>query len=101
MSTAPRSALGVLLCLLPLHLVVEVEARALACWLSGVGMWLGRGSDIRYAQICAWQVQLDPVCEMDQDKMKSRIVLGTPFKVEILLCKRWLSILPMTVQSEG
>jgi hypothetical protein len=52
-SSAPTAALDIPLDHQPLHLVADTEAKALACRLCGIGMWLGRRSDIGHGQILA------------------------------------------------
>jgi hypothetical protein len=42
-----------------------------------------------------------PCFKMGQDKMNPRVVLWASFKVEIPLCKHWLSAWPMALYSGG
>lgn len=54
-------------------LTVEAEARtSSACRLSGVFMWLGKGSNIGHVLL----IESDPVFEMDQDNMIQAVARG-------------------------
>jgi hypothetical protein len=95
--TASVAAIEGLLGLLPLYFVVQAEARALACRLSGIGVWLGKGLNIQQFWIHAQLMELDPAFQMGQDKMKPKIALGAPFKVQNPLHDHGLSTWPMTL----
>jgi hypothetical protein len=56
-----RAHMTVLEFVLGRHLLVEAEARASSCRLSGMGLWLGRGLDVGHAQVCIQLMELDPI----------------------------------------
>jgi hypothetical protein len=73
--TAPMTTQEVLPGLLALHLLAE--AGSSACRFSGVGVWLGRGSDLGCAWIHTRLTELDRVFQRGQDKTKPKTILGT------------------------
>jgi hypothetical protein len=56
-----RACMTPLKVVLLLNLIMEAEARASTCRLSGMGVWLGRELDVGHARIHVQLLELDPV----------------------------------------
>jgi hypothetical protein len=89
MHTTPTSALEVLLCLTPLHLVVQKEARSAAHRLWDLGCWSYLYPNRGHCSILIRLQQSDPIFNMGVNTMRPAFNLEPKYGVTLLTREVW------------
>jgi len=89
MSTTPTNAVEALICLHPLDLVVQSEARSAAHRLWGLGCWSYLHPNRGHCSILIWLQQSDPIFNMGVDVMRPAYNFEPLFRVTMLTRDDW------------
>jgi len=89
MRTTPTNAVEALICLPPLELVVESEARSAAHRLWSLGFWSHLHPSRGHSSILMRRQQSDPISNMGVDVIKPKPVFEPKYRVHMLTTEDW------------
>lgn len=98
--TTPTAALEVLLDLVPLHLVIEAEARKAAYRLRCGGQWKDGGEPLGHTKALSSMIGVHPFLEARSDDMVPSFSFSEPFEVVIPKRDDWSSLEDMLRPAE-
>jgi hypothetical protein len=101
MHTTPTSAVEALVCLPPLDLVTQGEARATAHRLWSRGSWSYLHPSRGHSRILMWLQQSDPIFNMGVNVMRPAYNFKPKYRVKMLTREDWTKGTGCLLQSKG